>query len=152
MTLTRACLLASLLLAASLASAATFRVDDSASLPGQAQTKMRWRTTGPSRSGGDIVDGAATVTLRLDTSRWVNRSARIYMVLPPQPSAPVSVDWTTQGRMLAGSLVSGDRGLVYAGVISQPMLEDTIQVRVHTDGRRLAAAQRLEFHFEIDVE
>ena len=147
-------LLAALMLSglACTAEAATFRVDDSASLPGEAVTRMRWRTPGPSRQAGDIVDGAAVVTLRLNTAPFINRSGRIYMVLPAQPVGTISVDWTTQGRMLPGMLVSGNRALVYAGPIRGAMLEDTITLSIHADGKRLVSAQRLQFHFEIDVE
>ena len=134
------------------ADAATYRVDDSATLPGEAVTRMRWRTPGPSRQAGDIVDGAAVVALRLNTAPFVNRSGRIYMVLPAQPVGTITVDWTTLGRMLPGALVSGNRTLVYAGPIRGAMLEDTFTLFVHADGKRLVSAQRLQFHFEIDVE
>ena len=134
------------------AQAATYRVDDTASLPGEAVTKMRWRTPGPNRLAGDVVNGSAIVTLRLNTASFINRSGRIYMVLPPQPVGAVSVEWTTQGRMLPGALVSGNRALVYAGPIRGAMLEDTFTLAMHTDGKRLVSAQRLQFHFEIDVE
>lgn len=136
----------------STAMATTYPIDDSASLPGEAQTQMRWRSFGPSRRNADIVDGSTVVTLRLNTARWLHHVGRIYMVLPAQPQGSVSVEWTTQGRLLPGALMSGDRTLVYAGPITTTMLEDTIRVQVHTDGRRLFTAQRLQFHFEIDVE
>lgn len=131
---------------------ATYPIDDSASLPGQAQVQMRWRTFGPKRRGADTVDGTTVVTLRLNTARWINHVGRIYMVLPAQPQGPVDVEWATQGRLLPGTLRSGERTLVFAGPIKAPLIEDTIRVQVHTDGRRLLAAQRLQFHFEIDVE
>jgi hypothetical protein len=147
-----ALMFAALIATARPALAATYPIDDSASLPGEAQVQMRWRTFGPSRRSADFVDGATVVTLRLNTARWVHHVGRIYMVLPAQPQGPVTVEWATQGRLLPGSLQSGDRTLVYAGPINAPMLEDTIRVQVHTDGRRLVSAQRLQFHFEIDVE
>jgi len=145
----------SLLVALGLSSdalAATFPVDDSTSLPGVAQTKMQWRSLGPNRVAGDFVDGATVVTLRLNTARWINRVGQIYMVLPSQPIGLVNVNWTTQGKLLPGTLVSGSRALIYAGLIRAPTIEDTIEVHVHTDGKRLTSAQRLQFNFEIDVE
>ena len=138
--------------AASAATAATFPVDDAGSLPWRATAVMQWRTPGPNRQSGDIVDGAATVTLVLNTARWVHRVGRIYMLLPDPPSGPVSVSWTTQGRLLPGSLVSGDRALVYAGPITSNSISDTVDVSVHADGRRLTSEQDLHFQFEIDVE
>ena len=38
------------------ASAATYRVDDTATLPGESQVKMHWRSTGVNNSNGNIVD------------------------------------------------------------------------------------------------
>jgi len=92
------------------------------------------------------------VTIRLNTAPWQNRSGRIYLVLPEQPVGPVTAAWTTQGKLLAGQVISGNRTVVYAGPIRTASIEDTITMRVQADGRRLAATQRLQFHFEIDVE
>lgn len=135
------------------AAGATHRVDDSTSIPNETAIAMTWRNDSPSRDSiGQAVEGATRVTIRLNTAPWLNRTGRIYMVLPPQPIGTVNVDWTTQGRLLAGRLVSGERTLVYAGAVKAPFIEDTLTVRVETDGRRLSAAQRLKFHFEIDVD
>ncbi len=131
--------------------AATYRIDDSATLPGESQVKMHWRSVGSNRRTGSIVDGTALVTIRLKTAPWINRIGQIYMVLPQQPIGQVMVDWTTQGKLLSGSLISGNRTLVYAGPIQTPIIEDTINVQVHSDGTRLTAIQKLDFYFEIDL-
>lgn len=135
-----------------IASAATYRVDDTATLSTDAQVKMRWRSAGANSTNGNILDGASLVTIRLNTSPWQNKVGQIYMVLPPQPIGQVLVDWTTQGKLLSGSLISGNRVLVYAGLIQTPMIEDTIYMQVHADGSRILNLHKLEFHFEIDVE
>lgn len=132
--------------------AATYRVDDTATLPGESQVKMRWRSTGVNNTTGHIVDGATSVTLRLNTSAWLNKTGQIYMVLPAQPIGQVLVDWSTQGKLLSGSLISGNRTLVYAGPIKTPVIEDTIYVQVHSDGTKLLNIHKLEFYFEIDVD
>jgi hypothetical protein len=49
-------------------------------------------------------------------------------------------------------LNSGSRTLVYAGPVRSARLEDTIALKILTDGRRLSAPQRLNFYFEIDVD
>jgi hypothetical protein len=134
------------------ATAATFPVDDTATLPGRAISVMRWRTPGPSASSGNIVDGSTVVTVVLDTEPWLHRYGRIYMVAPQPPLAPVTVDWTTQGRFLPGRLLPGQRALIYAGPVTTKRLSDTMTVGVHTDGRRLTSSQDLHFSFEIDVE
>jgi hypothetical protein len=73
------------------------------------------------------------------------------MVLPAQPIGQVVVDWKTQGKLLPGTLISGNRTLVYAGAIQNNIIEDTFYIQVHSDGTRLNDMQRLEFYFEIDI-
>ena len=136
------------------AGAATYIVDDSSTIPFETNVTTRWRdnsTTGGHQMSNDI-EGAATLTLRLNLQPWLNRNGRIYLALPQQPIGVVNVEWSTQGRMLPGKLQSGERTLVYAGPIRTSVLEDTFTVRVVADGRRVNAAQRLMFHFEIDVD
>ena len=132
--------------------AATFRVDDSASLPGESNTQMQWRSLAPTRGASNIVEGSNLVTVRLNTAPWVNRMGKIYMALPEQPIGEVAAEWTTQGRLLPGELTSGHRTLVYAGPIRSSVIEDTIRLKVAVDGRRLESTHRLQFYFEIDIE
>ena len=140
------------MLLASSASAATFRVDDSLSLPGESTTPMNWRSLAPSRTAGHAVDGSSIVTVRLNLAPWLNRTGKIYMALPEQPIGQVTAEWSTQGRLLPGQLTSGNRTLVFAGPVRAALLEDTIVLKLSADGRRLVAPQRLQFHFEIDVD
>ena len=44
------------------------------------------------------------------------------------------------------------RDRVYAGPIQAPIIEDTMNVQVHSDGTRLTGIQKLEFYFEIDLQ
>jgi hypothetical protein len=132
--------------------AATFRVDDSASIPNETNVTMRWKSANPSRLTGNTVEGGVLITLRLNVAPWLNKTGRIYMALPQQPIGMVNVEWTTQGRLLPGKLISGERTLVYAGPIRSGTLEDTFVVKVETDGKRLANPQRMQFHFEIDLD
>jgi len=134
-------------------SAATYVVDDSSTIPFETNVSTRWRD---GKSGGrqmsNEIEGGATVTIRLNLAPWLNRNGRIYLALPQQPVGVVNVEWGTQGRMLPGKLQSGERTLVFAGPIRTSFLEDNFTVRVVADGRRVAATQRLQFHFEIDVD
>lgn len=131
---------------------ATFRVDDSLTLPSNAQTTMRWKSAAPTRADASIVEGAVTVTVRLNLAPWLNKNGQIYMVLPQQPAiGQVTAEWTTQGRLLPGKVLSGERTLVYSGPIKTSLLEETMTVKVQANGNRLAMPQRLEFSFEIDV-
>ena len=140
------------LLVATWGEAATFRVDDSLTLPNETSTPMKWRSLAPNRAVGHAVEGSSVLTIRLNVAPWLNKTGRIYMGLPEQPIGQVSAEWSTQGKLLAGQLASGSRTLVYAGPIRTSLIEDTIVLRLQADGRRLAAPQRLQFYFEIDVD
>lgn len=132
--------------------AATFRVDDAATLPAETSTTMQWKSPAPRRGASHDVEGRSLITVRLNTAPWMNRNGKIFLVLPPVALGEVTADWTTQGRLLAGQVRSGSRTLVYAGPIRTRTMEDTIVLRITTDGRLLDSPQRLDFHFEIDVE
>lgn len=139
--------------AAGSSGAATYIVDDSTSIPFESQVSTRWRDgSGGGRQMSNEIEGGASVSIRLNLQPWLNRNGRIYLALPQQPIGVVNVEWATQGRMLPGKLQSGQRTLVYAGPIRTPALEDNFTVRVVADGRRVYATQRLQFHFEIDVD
>jgi len=141
------------LLVSGVSIAATYVVDDSTTIPFETNVSTRWRDgmNGNRRLSNDI-EGGATVTIRLNLQPWLNRNGRIYLALPQQPVGVVNVEWGTQGRMLPGKLQSGERTLVYAGPIRTNTLEDNFTVRIVADGRRVVATQRLQFHFEIDVD
>ena len=133
--------------------AATYVVDDSSTIPYETNVVTRWRDgAGGGRQMSNDIEGGATIALRLNVQPWLNRQGRVYLVLPQQPVGVVNVEWSTQGRLLPGRLQSGERTLVFAGPIRTTTLEDTFNVRVVADGRRVNAAQRLKFHFEIDVD
>jgi hypothetical protein len=140
------------LVVAGTAGAATFRVDDSATIPFESSATLNWRRVAPSRGGDDTMEGSAKVQVRLNLSPWLNRVGRVFLVLPEQPPGQVAVRWTTQGRLLPGQLVSGQRALVYAGPISAPVLDETLVLLIEADGTRLTGTHRLNFHFEIDVD
>lgn len=146
------CVAAGWLLLPANAGAATYRVDDSATIPAESSATLRWRHFAPSKGGDNTVEGATRVQVRLNLAPWLKRNGRLFLVLPEQPPGQVTVRWTTQGRLLPGQLVSGQRALVYAGPISTPLLDETLLLRIETDGTRLNSTYRLNFHFEIDVD
>ena len=132
------------------AQAATFAVDDSRSTVQDASLPMQWRSISPAQ-GDHQVQGVTRVQLKLDTRQWVGQFGRIYMTLPAQPSAVLQARWRTQGPLLSGQLSSGQRGLIWSGVIATGLLEDVLTVTMQTDGRLLSSTQLLRFSFEIDV-
>lgn len=138
------------LLAPGLSSAATFLVDDSKSTVIDANLPLQWRSLSPSK-GDHAVQGVTRVQVRLDTSAWVGKFGRIYMALPAQPNGLVKASWQTQGQLLNGQLNSGQRGLVWSGVLTKALSEDLLTVTITSDGRLLSTSQSLRFTFEIDL-
>ena len=132
--------------------AATHRLDDSASQVISPNARMEWRSLAPGRAADHDVEALIRVNIRIDTRAWVGRAGRIYMVLPQDDGPRMTAQWQTQGKLLAGRLVSGERGLVYAGPITQPLLEDQMLVYLRTDGRWMSNSRRLAFHFELDTD
>lgn len=136
---------------ASPATAQTYRIDDSASqvLGGS----LRLKPQSPIGRGqlDSNVSGEIAVAVRLDVSPWKGRQARIYLAVPTRPGAAVTTRWISQGRLLPGELRSGERTLVYAGLIQSDTLEDTLRLSIQADGRKLRRDEQLTFNFEIDL-
>lgn len=134
------------------AQAETFRVDDSRSQVLDAHLRMQWESFAPGRGSSTDVVGQTTVIVRLDVSPWRGRAGRIFMSLPPRAEAPVEARWTTRGRLQPGVLRAGERALVFAGPVTVDLIEDTLVIRITTDGERLEREESLEFSFEIEVD
>ena len=128
------------------------RLDDSLSHTVPPNVQMQWLPVarGPSSASG--MEAWVRVNIRIDTRDWVGRNGRVYMVLPRDDASSFEAVWTTQGRLQAGRLVSGERALVYAGTIPGPALEDQMQVRLRSNADWTSNNRRLNFHFELDVD
>lgn len=150
--MTRALVLGLLVCVLSLpAGAATFRVDEAGTVVSQPVVNMRWRHLVPGRGADNTVEANVRVDVRLNLAPWLNRPARLYMVLAPVNSDRVLVRWSTQGRLLPGSLYSGERALVFEGAAGPAVLNESLLLTMETDGERLTQLQNLNFHFEIEV-
>lgn len=128
------------------------RLDDSLSHTVPPNVQMQWL---PLKSGQPFAGGMEAwlrVNIRIDTRDWIGRSGRIYMVLPRDQASDIEAVWTTQGRLMAGRLVSGERTLVFAGTIPGATLEDQMQVRLRSNADWQSNSRRLNFHFELDVD
>jgi hypothetical protein len=130
---------------------ATFAVDDSMSQVQAPAAPLRWRTPLPSKSESNLLDAAVQVRIVLNTSPWVGKQARIFMVMPPLPQSSLSVQWMTGGILQPGRLTGGQRQLVYQGIVPGPRIEDTMRVAVVADARDPVTPQRVNFTFEIEV-
>ena len=131
--------------------AATVRLDDSASQVIPPNATWQWESRSL-RSGINTLHMNIRVNVRIDTRAYAGRQGNIYMALPPDGSSTVRAEWFTHGRLLPGRLASGERVVVYSGVIPGPYLDDTIQVHLTTDARQLAEdVRRIQFNFELDT-
>ncbi len=140
-----------LLAFASASRAATHRLDDSASQVFPPSAAWDW-VPGSLRTGINTVHLNVRVVVRIDTRAWAGRQGQIYMVLPVDSDGRVTAEWRSQGRLLDGRLVSGERALVFSGTVRGPVIEDTLHVRLTADARTLVGdSQRLDFHFELDT-
>ena len=133
------------------ASAATARVDDSGTTVSQAVVPMRWKQVVPGRGADHSVEAGVRVAARLNLAPWLNRPVRLYMGLAQSTGEPVYASWRTQGRLLAGTVRSGARVLVFEGVSRAALLEETMDLTLTTDGRALVSPQALQFYFEVDT-
>lgn len=132
-------------------SGATFRVDDGGTTVSTPLAPMRWRSLVPGRASDNVAEGLVQVNLRLNLQKWVNRPARLYMILGPAPlTTALRATWRTQGKLLAGTVLSGQRAIVFEGLVAEAVLLETLQLQLAADGRELVAPQSLQFSFEIE--
>jgi hypothetical protein len=134
------------------AHAAVYRLDESGTVVADPVVQMQWNNGAPGTGADSTVAAALRVEVRLNLQPWLNRPARIYLVFAPVTGNRIRAEWTTHGRLLPGALQSGERALVFEGPAGPASLTDTLRMRLETDGRRLSAPQRLDFHFEIEVD
>lgn len=143
---------ACLWLACAAALANPHRLDDSLSHTVPPNVQMQWRPVSPGQSQVGGMEAWLRVNVRIDTRDWAGRTGRIYMALPRDQASTIEAVWTTQGRLQAGRLVSGERTLVYAGPIPGATLQDQLQVRLRSGPDWQSNSRRLNFHFELDVD
>ncbi len=128
------------------------RLDDSQSHTIPPNVQMQWLPMTPGQASTAGMEAWLRVNIRIDTRQWMGRSGRIYMVLPRDQASTIEAVWTTQGRLQAGRLLSGERALVYAAQIPGATLEDQLQVRLRSAPDWQSNTRRLNFHFELDVD
>jgi len=129
----------------------SWRVDDSASVVLDPYLEMQWQPVGRS-APSNIVSASTRVSVRLNLAPWVGKAGRIYMTLPRTSGPTIRASWTTGGGLLPGTLISGDRTLVYAGPINAERMTDLIDITLEADGTRLDEPEALSFGFEIEVD
>lgn len=128
------------------------RLDDSRSQTVPENAQMQWLPQNRSQQNAGM-QASVRVNIYIDTAEWKGRTGQVYMVLPQdQSGSSMEAEWTTNGTLLPGRLVSGERTLVYAGRIGGDSLQDQMQVRLRSGPDWLSQNRRLNFYFEIDVD
>lgn len=130
---------------------APMRVDDTGTVVLNPYLEMKWLPK-PGNSGSRIVEAATRVSVQLNTTPFLGRSGRIYMVLPRGTGPTVRATWTSGGKLLPGQVLSGERALVYRGAVRGPLLTDLLDLHLQVDSTRLIQPQALAFGFEIEVD
>lgn len=148
-----ACLLAAVAAMATTATRAeTHRLDDSLTHTVPPHVQMQWRPLQAAADGSGAVEAWVRVNVRLDTRAFVHRSGRVYLALERDQSSPVEAVWTSQGRLQPGRVVSGERTLVFAGVIPGATLDEQLNMRLRAQTDWQSDQRRLNFHFEFDAD
>lgn len=148
------------LVVAMTAGAAPVRLDDSASPRARIDAQPRWLHTGEGLSNPELLNAmvadVANLEVRLNTSRFVGKRARIYLVFPEfvpgiRSRSGIRAQWRTRGTLLPGTASPGDRALVYDGAITKPSLGDFLDLTLFLDARHLDRGARFEPAFELEL-
>ncbi len=126
------------------------RLDDSLTHTVPPNVQMQWRPMQASAGPAGSMEAWLRVNVRVDTAAWAGQSGRVYMVLARDGTSVVEASWTSQGRLLAGRVLSGERTLVYAGALPAA-LNDQLAVRLRASPDWDRPVRRLNFHFELET-
>ena len=96
------------------------------------------------------------VEVRLNTSNYIGKKARIYLALPSQVdgfngSQGFSLAWKTTGIFDSGETSLGNRALIFEGLIESPLLTEFITFTIKLDANRLTGKLRYAPIYEIEL-
>lgn len=126
------------------------RVDDAGTVVSHPVVPMAWRQGVPGRRADHSVEAVVGVRVRLNLAAWAGQRINLYMVLAPMAGRVVQAAWRGAGQFLPGVLKSGERALVFSGVVLSPIVSEALELTVSTDGRTLDTPAPLHFHFEAE--
>lgn len=127
------------------------RIDDSGTQVLGGVVRLKWQKAAPAPGEPNLLVGQVTVLVRLDVSPWKGRRGRIYHQMSRQGN-PVTASWTTRGALLPGEVRDGERTLVYAGLVTGDLIEDTLVLTLTANADQLSRLDQLEFSFEFEPE
>jgi hypothetical protein len=147
-------------LALSLPALGSTKLDDSLSPRQRVSVVTHWLYDGVGDWNPDqinaLVADVRAMEFRLRTAPYVGRNAEIYLSVPLQVSGLRSptgmrVEWTTRGLFSPGSVLPGNRALVYRGKITAAVMSDFFDFRIYLDARNWERSIEFDPVFEIDV-
>jgi hypothetical protein len=136
------------------------RLDDSLSPRQRIDVTPRWQYDGYGNWTEDqtnaLVAEVSAMEFRLKTQPFVGKKVQIFLGVPRlikglrSPSA-MRLEWKTRGKFSPGSLLPGDRALVFQGKITDSVMSDFFDFRIYLDGRYLERGLEFDPVFEIEV-
>ena len=136
-------------------------LDDSLSPRKTVNVQLEWTHQGnlsdmSRRQMLSLTGRVSEVKVRLDTSKYVGTTARIFLALPVQidglvGSEGLTLSWKTQGFFSNGTTTPGNRALIFEGPINSPVLTDYFSFTIHVDAGRLNGNLRYAPIYEIET-
>ena len=105
-----------------------FRVDDSGTVVLDPVLEMQWQPPGRASIGSPLVSASTRVSVQLNLLRLVGEERSHLYVLAPHVWTHGAGNLAFWGNLAPGSLISGDRAIVYAGPINGSLLRDVIDI------------------------
>ena len=152
---------ACVLFATSLNAQIVEQLDDSASPVQRVVAKVSWARDKSEldmtpEELNTLIASMDDVEVRLDTTRFEGKAARIFLRLPARIRGLRGVDgvrmeWTTEGVFENGSVVPGDRAIIFDGVVGSPLMTDIFDIRLHIDARAVLHGLNFDPIYEIET-
>jgi hypothetical protein len=143
-----------------LAAPAATRLDDSASPRARIEVMPRWQYEEGQLGGSErlhaMVATAPGVEIRLNTAAYVGKRGRIYIALPEIVSGlrsrdAMRVEFRSRGAFQSGTVLPGERALLYDGPILRAQTGDLVDFTILFDSRHMAGGLRFDPTFEIEL-
>jgi hypothetical protein len=136
------------------------RLDDSLSPRQEIDVMIDWQYHGNLENLDEqqlnaLSSTARNVEVRLNTTQYIGRQARIYLSLPlvirglDDPAA-LRLSWTTHGVFSDGTAIPGSRALLFDGVIDSEVMVDILDFTIDVDGRSFNEPINFEPVYEIE--
>ncbi|TDJ17697.1 MAG: hypothetical protein E2O62_04935 [Gammaproteobacteria bacterium] len=138
------------------------RLNDSASPRQRVMVSLDWverdiATIDPGDKLHAMVTHILGLEIRLDTSAFIGKTARIFLTLPTHirginnPNG-MRMTWTTQGVFADGSVIPGNRSQIFQGEINDPVLLDIFNITLYINARYFTSGLEFNPIYEIEVQ